>query len=267
MEISEIISKSLFVFDFNGTLTVSKNPVDEEMLQYAAKLLEYKEVAIVSGRDIKYLHNLFIDLLPKDPKLFSRLMILPTYGSAFYKFDPSSMQWTEVYSHRLSEAEKEKIINAIWESVMKAGFNETPIGEAIEDRHTQIAFSVLGHDAPLEMKRAWDPDNKKRAIIKGFLTPMLDEYEITIGGPTGIDVNKRGITKGFAIRQLAEKTGHSLDSMIFIGDALFEHGNDYPVKETGIACVEVKDPTHTKRLLKEVVSALELKYASEKARL
>lgn len=263
MEIHEMISKSIFVFDFNGTLTVSKNPVDKEMLQLMVRLLKYKDVAIVSGRDIRYIHNLFIDLLPKDAKLLSRLMVMPTYGSAFYRFEPSSGQWIEVYSHRLSEEEKGKIIRAIRESVMKAGFQENFIGEAIEDRDTQIAFSALGHDAPLELKKTWDPDNRKRAIIKSFLTQTLGEYEITIGGPTGIDVNKKGITKGFAIRQLVEKTGCSLGDIVFIGDALFEHGNDYPVKETGVDCIEVKDPAHAKKLLGEVVSALEVKYAQE----
>lgn len=263
MDMEEIVSKSIFVFDFNGTLTVSKTPVEKEMLQLIAKLLKYKRVAIISGRDIKYLHKLFIDLLPNDSKLLSGLMVLPTYGSAFYKFNPSSMQWTEVYSHPLSEAEKKKIIKAIREAIIKAGFYENPIGDVVEDRHTQIAFSVCGHNAPLELKRAWDPDNSKRAIIKSILAPTLSEYEITIGGPTGIDVNRKGITKGFAIRQLAEITGSNLADMIFIGDALFEHGNDYPIKETGVLCVEVKDPSHTKKWLDEVVNALEAKYASD----
>ncbi len=39
-------------------------------------------------------------------------------------------------------------------------------GEQIEDRGSQITFSALGQQAPIEEKKKWDPDFTKREKIK-----------------------------------------------------------------------------------------------------
>ena len=38
-------------------------------------------------------------------------------------------------------------------------------GRQIEDRGSQITFSGLGQDAPLDAKEAWDPDRRKRIVV------------------------------------------------------------------------------------------------------
>ena len=44
--------------------------------------------------------------------------------------------------------------------------------------------------------------------------------------------------------------------MIFIGDAVFPGGNDYPAKEAGALSIEVKDPHETKRVIEAIVACL-----------
>jgi hypothetical protein len=39
-------------------------------------------------------------------------------------------------------------------------------GEVIEDRGSQITFSALGQQAPLEEKKKWDADFSKRKKMK-----------------------------------------------------------------------------------------------------
>jgi hypothetical protein len=46
--------------------------------------------------------------------------------------------------------------------------------------------------------------------------------------------------------------------MIFIGDAVFPGGNDYPAKEAGALSIEVKDPHETKRVIEAIVACLEV---------
>ena len=65
--------------------------------------------------------------------------------------------------------------------------------EIIEDRDTQLSFSALGQDAPIEEKKLWDPDQKKRQKIKVFLEPMLPEVTIIIGGTTTLDILSKGL--------------------------------------------------------------------------
>jgi phosphomannomutase len=44
--------------------------------------------------------------------------------------------------------------------------------------------------------------------------------------------------------------------MIFIGDALFPGGNDYPAKEAGALSIEIKDPHETKRVIEAIAACL-----------
>jgi hypothetical protein len=44
--------------------------------------------------------------------------------------------------------------------------------------------------------------------------------------------------------------------MIFIGDAVFPGGNDYPVKEAGVISIRVGDPSETKRVCETIIACL-----------
>ena len=44
--------------------------------------------------------------------------------------------------------------------------------------------------------------------------------------------------------------------MIFIGDALFPGGNDYPAKEAGVVSIQVRDPNETKRVIEAIIACL-----------
>jgi phosphomannomutase len=45
--------------------------------------------------------------------------------------------------------------------------------------------------------------------------------------------------------------------MIFIGDALFVGGNDYPAKEAGVVCIAVRGPNETKLVTETIIACLE----------
>ena len=48
-----------------------------------------------------------------------------------------------------------------------------------------------------------------------------------------------------------------LPEMIFVGDALFPGGNDYPAEEAGVISIRVKNPTETKRVIEAIIACLE----------
>ena len=126
-------------------------------------------------------------------------------------------------------------------------------GPVFEDRGSQLTFSALGQEAPLELKRKWDPDQKKRLTIRRHLRPRLPKFEITIGGTTSIDVTRKGVNKTLCVRKLSERLHVKKNEMLFIGDALFKGGNDHIMKSTGIQCVPVSGPTETKDLVTRII--------------
>src|SRR5262249_1574750 len=175
----------------------------------------------------------------------NNLYILPTTGTKFYRYDEG---WKKAYSDDLSDEQKAKITDSLHKSVAAAGFTiEKTWGEQIEDRGSQITFSALGQQAPLEVKEKWDPDFSKRQKIKKFLDPMVPNFSVRLGGTTSIDITKPGIDKAYGIRKLRDILGIALEEMIFVGDALFPGGNDYPAEQAGVDSIRVRDPLETQR--------------------
>lgn len=108
----------------------------------------------------------------------------------------------------------------------------------------------------MEEKKTWDPDFVKRKKIKAILDQRIPEFSIRMGGTTSLDVTKPGIDKAYGINKLKEILGIELSEMIFIGDALFPEGNDYPVKQTGVVSISVRDPHETKRIIETINACL-----------
>jgi phosphomannomutase len=179
---------------------------------------------------------------------------LPTCGTRFYEYDGS---WKLLYAEDFSAAQKQKIIAALNEAVDKSGFKaEKTWGEAIEDRESQITYSALGQQAPLDAKKNWDPDFTKRKKIKSILDPLLPEFAVSLGGTTSVDITLPGIDKAYGIRKLRDILKISIEEMIYVGDALFPGGNDYPVRSTGAVCIQVRDPNETKRVIEAITACL-----------
>ena len=162
------------------------------------------------------------------------------------------------YSEDFSKDQRDKIIGALNQAVDQSGFRAaTHRGDLIEDRGSQITFSALGQEAPLKEKKQWDPDFKKRQKIKGLLTPLLPDASIQLGGATSIDVTRPGIDKAYGIGKLRDTLGIPIKDMMFIGDAIFPGGNDYPAKQAGVLSVEVRDPHETKRVIEAITACLQ----------
>lgn len=89
-----------------------------------------------------------------------------------------------------------------------------------------------------------------------MLNTLIPEFSVHLGGATSIDVTRQGIDKAFGIRKLRDILHIPIEQMIFIGEALFPGGNDYPAKEAGVLCIEVRDPHETKRVIETLVACL-----------
>ena len=246
--------KKLIVFDLDGTLAESKSAIDDEMSGLLHDLLGIVQVAVISGGEWPQFEKQVVWQLPHDERL-ARLSLLPTCGTKFFQYEKV---WNKIYSEDFTADDKQKIITSLTKAFQKSGFKAEKVwGEAIEDRGSQITLSALGQEAPLAEKDRWDPDFAKRKKIKSMLDALIPEFSVRIGGTTSIDVTKPGIDKGYGIRKLRDILNISVREMIFIGDALFVGGNDYPAKEAGVVSIPVRGPHETKRGIEAIIACLE----------
>jgi phosphomannomutase len=241
-------SKELIIFDLDGTLAPSKSFIDPEMGELLVKLLARKKIAIISGGGYPQFETQLLHALPHGVDNLTNLLLLPTSGTKLYIWQGG---WREKYAEHLTLKEKEKVMGALNLALKQAEYvpPEKSFGQLIEDRGSQITFSALGQNAPIEAKTKWDPTREKREKIVSFLQSRIPEFDTRLGGTTSIDITKRGVNKGYGIRKLEEFLKMPLDHMVFIGDALYHGGNDYPAKATGIDCIQVSGPEETKKLI------------------
>ena len=257
----ELQKKGLIIFDIDGTLTPSKAPADMEMINLLLSLLEERSVAIIGGGKYSLFREQLIDQLPSQDKRLERLYLFPTCSTAFYRFNG---EWNEVYSHRLSEEEKEKINRAFEETFQEVNYQhpEKTYGSVIEDRETQITFSSLGQEVVamtgeeqgVKLKQEWfDKNDRLRQQMREILQKKLPDFEVRAGGLTSIDITRKGIDKAYGVRQISEHLNIKIEDMLFVGDAIFPGGNDYAALETGIDYVKVENPSDTKELIRNII--------------
>lgn len=269
---SQIPDKDVFIFDLDGTLAESKSPLTDEMAGIISELLSIKKVCVISGGNYHQFKIQVIDTIEKaiDTKIksglslnktsiLSNLYIQPTSGARMYTLKDGL--WDEVYASYLSADEKKKIHSAL-EQVISQNEVARPLkqyGDQVEDRGSQITFSSLGQRAPVEEKKSWDPDMSKKKFLVQELQKLLPEFEVHAGGLTSVDIVKKDLNKSYGIKQLSAHTNLSIDRMCFIGDAIYEGGNDYPAISAGVDYIKVANAEFTLNMLKGWLSNLNTK--------
>jgi len=246
--------KRLVAFDLDGTLASSKQPLQPDMGEALADLLAVADVAVISGGDWPQFEKQVASRLPARADL-ARLWLMPTTGTKLYTFRDG--RWGAVYAELFEAATRHKILEAFDAALDATGFTpEKTWGERIEDRGSQITFSALGQEAPLDAKEKWDPDFAKRKVIQADLQKRLPGLSINLGGTTSIDITREGVDKAYGLKKLRDASDIPLDAMLFLGDAIFPGGNDYPAKTLGLDTVRVRDPQETIAVIAGLVACL-----------
>jgi hydroxymethylpyrimidine pyrophosphatase-like HAD family hydrolase len=176
---------------------------------------------------------------------------MPTCGTQYWRHEDG--EWVQVYAQNLTPAQIAAAFSSLETRARELGlWEEQTWGPILEDRGSQVTFSALGQEAPVDTKRQWDPTGKKKDALRAAVAADLPDLEVRSGGSTSVDITRRGIDKAYGMRRLEEVSGIAIADMLFVGDRLDPTGNDYPVKATGVACHAVDGWEDTA----EVVTAL-----------
>lgn len=244
----------IFIFDLDGTLTTSKQDMSPEMGYTLGQLLAKARVAVMSGASLRQFETQFLPALPKDANL-SNLYLFPTNAAQCFVYKDG--EWKPEYKEEFTPEERSHILESLQDAMVETRFKwPTQLwGDQIEDRGAQITFSALGQKAPIEEKKKWDPTREKRRPLYESLLRRLPEFSVGLNATTSIDITRKGINKAHGVQKLAEISGVPISNMIYVGDALFEGGNDSIVIPTGVATHEVKGPEDTKEFIESILPA------------
>lgn len=104
---------------------------------------------------------------------------------------------------------------------------------AIIDRAEQLALK------PVKPRLRPELTCEIRALVSGTERHTNQEYDALIGGRATIDIQKAGVDKAFAIKDL-QRTFTRSGTTLYFGNAFEPSGNDHPVASVeGVTCVNV----------------------------
>ncbi|MDD7929216.1 HAD-IIB family hydrolase [Microbacterium thalli] len=246
----------LVAFDLDDTLAPSKSAIDPRIGRQLLDLAERVEVAIISGGQLAQFTAQVVDRLPEtDAEVLSHFHLLPTCGTQYYRLSPAGIE--TIYARALTDDQKQRALAAVEGEARRLGLWESETwGPILEDRGSQITFSALGQQAPVDAKMAWDPSGEKKNTLREAVQALLPDLEVRSGGSTSVDITERGIDKAYGMNRLVEQTGIPLDDMLFVGDRLDENGNDYPVLAMGVTCQAVDGWEDTAEFLDTLLPTL-----------
>ncbi len=243
----------IVLFDLDDTLSKSKEPATKEMGQIFAQLLSVTKAGIVSGARFEQIESQFIASLPEGANLDNLYCFSQNAASCYARKDGV---FTQLYSFTFSDNEAADIMSEIEQVLNETHMldNEPSFGPRIENRGSQITLSALGQQAPGDLKKLFDPQQEKRKILRNLLVTRLHNVDIGIGGGTSVDITKKGINKTYAVYWTKDNLNIPIENMAYIGDALFEGGNDAVVIQTGITTIATTGPDETITIIKKLLA-------------
>jgi len=218
-------------FDLDNTLTPSKSLIEERHVPILKRLTEHADVIVVSGHGDKDIRNHL------RPELEGSYYTLGQNGNTAKLKDG-----TLVWNNSLSQSQKDAILKFIEKARKHLNYKVKDENDIIDDRDSQIAFSLIGHHEDKAIKDAFDPDHAKRRKLMEDLKEDVErlaqenKVEMRTGGTTNIDIFQLGKNKGFNVGEFIKEMNWEKEDCLYIGDALFPGGND----ETVIGVI----PTH-----------------------
>lgn len=231
------------------TLARSKEKITPSMAELLSQLLEKYAVAIISGGNYPQFDKQVVPFLKWD---LCKLTIFPTSWAKMYTYDWS--KWVQKYSEDINEEKRQEVIDRIAWAVKELNYTpEKTWGELIEDRTTQITYSALWQEAPVEEKEAWDPTLKKKKAIQELVAPFFPDLQVNLWWATSIDVTQKWVDKWYGMQKIISYGWYTKEDILFVWDAIYPWGNDYPPMEMWIDCIKTSWPDETETIIKNIL--------------
>ena len=204
-----------FIFDVDGTLTPSRGRIDEKFERFFFDFCTNNHVYLVTGSDKpKTVEQVGIKIYNQCKRVYQ------CNGNDVYE-GSTNVRTTD---WQLPDLARTFLISCEYESPFTLR-----TGNHIEERPGMVNFSVVGRNAgSVERTKyvAYDTYENERITIANAFNIMFPDLEAKVGGETGIDISPKGADKSQIVKDFDPE-----DVLWFLGDAMHEGGNDYPLAQ------------------------------------
>jgi len=256
------MSKSIVLFDMDGTLTKPRESIQESMIVAIAKLLESSEVGIVTGSDSDYVFQQCKILFENKYIDKTKLHLYPCNGTKVFKWSIESGSYEAVYSTSMIEELGQDAYNTILSSCLKyqaciSTVHPLPYtGTFLHYRGSMLNWCPIGRSANLEQRSVWIKEDKHHKLREYFYRLLVSDIDVAdiqatvaLGGSTSFDIYPDGWDKTYVTKHLDSY------GITFVGDKCTGTGNDKTLYDLlqPTDSYETKSPEMTINLINSII--------------
>ena len=230
--------KKLLCFDLDATLTAHRSPLEPANRALLDTLKQkYALVMVCAGNC---------------PRVYKQMGEYPVDILGNYGMQESTVENGEFKIVREDVFPADTAFFREQNDYLRAKYGYTEyFGEPLEFHSTgMVTMGLLGKDAPLELKHAFDPDRAKRRVMYPEVCELFKDYSVYIGGSSSFDFSAKQYNKYDAALRYATEHGYTLDQVLFIGDDFADGGGDSHVRIKGMDYIWITDYTKAPEELK-----------------
>jgi hypothetical protein len=166
--------------------------------------------------------------------------ILGNYGLQYATYDAQS-QALCIVRDTVFPCDRPSVSQRVYFLRKKHGFTDCA-GESIEFHASGcVTFAILGSNAAIADKLAFDPDRKKRRAIYDEVAALFPEYTVFVGGSSSFDMAPKPYDNYYALDLYCREHGYHHSEVLFVGDDYGQGGNDEAVFRSDFHFVCVDD--------------------------
>ncbi|MBQ9544031.1 MAG: phosphomannomutase [Clostridia bacterium] len=216
--------------DLDGTLTQHKSPLIPSNRAALDKLGEKYKLLIVGAGQVGRIYK----------QLDYPIDIIGNYGLQYAVYDKSTAS-QRVLRDLAFPCDRTGVLKRADMLRKELGFTSF-YGDSVQFHPSGcLTFPLLGTDAPLSEKLAFDPDRSKRRAVYKRVCEVFCEYRVFVGGSSSFDMAPSPHDKFNALDLYCRENGYAHKEVVFIGDDYGPGGNDESVFVSDFPCLGIDD--------------------------
>ncbi len=219
----------LIAFDLDGTLTQHRSKLCAENKRVLDELCKKYKVIMVGAGGCERIYEQ-MEHYPID--------IIGNYGMQESIIENGVFK---IIRSDFYTADKEYFENAATKIREKYGYTEFKGDNVFFHDTGMVTIPLLGTDADIADKVAFDPDRSKRKPMYEFVKAFFPDYNVFIGGSSSFDIAKFEFNKYNALVRYMNEHGYKPEELMYVGDDFGDGGGDSHVRLGGLNYTFIDD--------------------------